>query len=829
MGAVADAFTAAFQDYITDGMPSSGARKPVKSEIRALGATIEALIASTAASKVADAINNGTTDVAPSQNAVFDALALKFSIAQAKQQPVISPMIWSAVLDNATSDAAAFTALAAEVSGKVFDLGGRTAYLGAAGTPPTNNNFVNGGFRNDTTKWSLPGQAFAQPFGQQQMAIKASDGVHMWPAGIGEPTNDNVLFLSWSESAEHTITEDAMLMLGMSYDGGESIIEEMTLWSEDDREPRFFVGGMVTGTRFGVLFNSVSTAGGGTVHGTYFAYVDHTPEQLPVPVVVDLSSTISNLHGNFIHSSTGNLVAFGHGGDDIKKFVSTNDGAAASWTAGVAFTKSVASGVPYEPVAEKMDTGKYVLLFRTAGNAFITHSTTGETWANPLLDTGIPLLGNPTGSCVQGGNIYFFFSPRRSIAVQGFEDKLIYAKYNCAELWAAMVAGTMLPVPAMGVAVTGRTSAVGYMQRCQLRDGSWLALIADGEWPNGSDAPTSTRLITMGGQPRVQLSEGALESRRYKPPISGNCNFSDFSRKTTWGATTFAYVADGFSISSVGGNFEAERVVLDDDVRRAIKGAGAYGLRVWTSGQTSLSIRTTVYGRRAMQALSAQEIAAAIVADGAFPGPYKLRARATYGTGGSTADSSDTIEYVPKQNAMRGASTRFEGAFYTPDMAGKTWGVGPLLVLDLLTEGTSAIDVTFYTDVWDVGNKAQPWDQVWQDIMRPELDRRVHQMPFDAGDQIIRVLAVSTSAFEATLPYDTVMYRTPTVSIGNGVAASGFELEGIGDCTALAFDDFSPRACRIYGTVSGTPLTSGNWYILNSKNDGQYFLNDAGL
>ncbi len=32
---------------------------------------------STAASKVADAINNGTTTVAPSQNAVFDALALK--------------------------------------------------------------------------------------------------------------------------------------------------------------------------------------------------------------------------------------------------------------------------------------------------------------------------------------------------------------------------------------------------------------------------------------------------------------------------------------------------------------------------------------------------------------------------------------------------------------------------------------------------------------------------------------------------------------------------------------------------------------------------------
>ena len=829
MGDVVNAFLAAFRDYNTDGVPASGARKPVKSEIRAVGATVETYVGAIADAKVEDALVNGVTTKAPSQNAVFDALALKLNLALAKQQPVVAPSLWGAVLDGTTNDATVFTALAAEVNGRVIDLGGRTAYLGAAGTPPTNNDFVNGGFRNDATRWSLPPVYYAHPFGGEAVAIKAGDGVHYWPAGIGAPTNDNVLFLAWAESAEHNITEDAQLVVGMSYDGGESVVEEITLWSEDDREPRFFVGGMVTGTRFGVLFNSVSTASGGTLHGTYFCYIDHTAEQMPVPVVVDLSSVSGNLHGNFIRSSAGNLVAFGHGGDDIKKYVSTSDGAAASWTAGVAFSKSVASGVPYEPVAEKLDTAKYVILFRTAGNAFVTHSTDGETWANALLDTGIANLGNPTGSDVKGGNVYFYFSARRSIAVQGFEDKLLYAKYNIAELWAALVAGAMLPAPALGVAVAGRTSAVGYMHRCTLRDGSHLALIADGEYPHGVDAPTSTRLVTLGGSQRVKLSEGALESRRYKPPISGNCSFDDWSRKTSWTGQTFAHVADGFSIASTGGTFDAERVVLDDDVRRATKGAGAYGLRIVTTGQTELSLRTTVFGRRAMQALSAQEIAAELVADGTFAGPYKLRARATYGTGGSSAGVADTIELTPKQNAMRGASTRFAGALVTPDMAGKTWGVGPLLVLDLYTTATTAIDVVFATGVWDVGNRAQPWDRVWHDLMRGDLDRRVHQMPFDAGDQIIRVMAVSTSAFEATLPFDAVMHRTSTVTIGNGVTASGFELDGIGDCATLIFDDMSPRACRISGTVSGTPLTANSWYVLTSKNDGQYFLNDAGL
>ena len=44
MGAIATGFTAAFRDYNTDGQPASGAYKPVKSVIRALGATIESEI-----------------------------------------------------------------------------------------------------------------------------------------------------------------------------------------------------------------------------------------------------------------------------------------------------------------------------------------------------------------------------------------------------------------------------------------------------------------------------------------------------------------------------------------------------------------------------------------------------------------------------------------------------------------------------------------------------------------------------------------------------------------------------------------------------------------
>lgn len=45
MGAIDTAFKAAFRDYNTDGVPGSGVKQPAKSEIRALGATIEGYVA----------------------------------------------------------------------------------------------------------------------------------------------------------------------------------------------------------------------------------------------------------------------------------------------------------------------------------------------------------------------------------------------------------------------------------------------------------------------------------------------------------------------------------------------------------------------------------------------------------------------------------------------------------------------------------------------------------------------------------------------------------------------------------------------------------------
>ena len=45
MGTIASAFNTAFRDYNTDGVAASGAKQPAKSDLRALGGTIEAYFA----------------------------------------------------------------------------------------------------------------------------------------------------------------------------------------------------------------------------------------------------------------------------------------------------------------------------------------------------------------------------------------------------------------------------------------------------------------------------------------------------------------------------------------------------------------------------------------------------------------------------------------------------------------------------------------------------------------------------------------------------------------------------------------------------------------
>jgi hypothetical protein len=80
-GTAAAAKAAAVSDTITDGVTDVAPSQNAVFDALALKQDASGTAAAAKAAAVADSIADGVTDVAPSQNAVFDALALKLSLA----------------------------------------------------------------------------------------------------------------------------------------------------------------------------------------------------------------------------------------------------------------------------------------------------------------------------------------------------------------------------------------------------------------------------------------------------------------------------------------------------------------------------------------------------------------------------------------------------------------------------------------------------------------------------------------------------------------------------------------------------------------------------
>lgn len=74
MGTITEGFAAAFRDFVTEGVPASGERDPVKSEVRAIGPLIESAIGNIALSGVVDVVHETKAaldaDLAHAENSV---------------------------------------------------------------------------------------------------------------------------------------------------------------------------------------------------------------------------------------------------------------------------------------------------------------------------------------------------------------------------------------------------------------------------------------------------------------------------------------------------------------------------------------------------------------------------------------------------------------------------------------------------------------------------------------------------------------------------------------------------------------------------------------
>jgi hypothetical protein len=158
---------------------------------------------------VADAINDGTTTIAPSQNAVFDALALKASIASptftGTVSGITSTMVGLTNVDN-TSDADKPVSdktqtelnLKASIASPTFT--GTVAIptlIAGSNTYPTTSGSVNQVLTSDgsgTLAWSTPASSGATNINGLSDALVESSSIYLGkdPSGTTDNANNNV-------------------------------------------------------------------------------------------------------------------------------------------------------------------------------------------------------------------------------------------------------------------------------------------------------------------------------------------------------------------------------------------------------------------------------------------------------------------------------------------------------------------------------------------------------------------------------------------------------------------------------------------------------------
>ena len=147
MGAIVTQSDEAFRDYVTDGVPASGANEPVKSEVRAIFPKIEAALADVSLGAAIDVAYATYANMIADTGQAVDTIGLVYSDNQSPPENGIyiytgSPLAWtetdwvSASAAQAAVEAAAAAAEAAQVAAEVAaaDAEAASALAVASGT-----------------------------------------------------------------------------------------------------------------------------------------------------------------------------------------------------------------------------------------------------------------------------------------------------------------------------------------------------------------------------------------------------------------------------------------------------------------------------------------------------------------------------------------------------------------------------------------------------------------------------------------------------------------------------------------------------------------------
>ena len=712
------------------------------------------------------------------------------------QEISLSATDFGAVGNNLTDDSAAFASLEAQNKGARVDLLGRTYLVSSC---PKNCKYFNGHFRVASTTYSQPPVPLAHPLDGPVIAIEENSKTHHWPGPVAHAGSADLLIRTGVPGWRHSTSLNAPLLSGCSYDGGLTWEQPRVVWASATAEPRGLVGGAVSTSRYGVFYILVDAAG--ARQGTRFSYTDDLAANWTTVTVPTMGMYP---HGEFIFDDAGGINVFGYGpaaSGDIYRARSTDLGA--SWTVSIVKTGVAPLNQLVEPAVVRIAANKYIMFARNdaGGNMYAATSSDLGTWTS-WADTGVALGLNPPAAIMAWGRLWIYMCARTGSAINSWENKLLVIESDADAVWAA---GGVLPTAsAARLAVSSKKSLIGYLTVSQLRDGTFIGYMIDGETTNGSANPHTTRLLRIGGSAPVLSAPALLNFRRRQPPITHNACFNHWTRGSSFLAINSATpVADRWIVSKTGSTIDVTQVEVPDTIRKILPASGLSALSlVGDAAGSGRSISQRFLGKNKIFPLLDRTVTMNCIFSGDLPGYYRARVTVNFGVGGS---ASRTVDFADcSQRAATAAITILTATGYTPNADGVTWGTNPFIQFTLLSNDAGPAAATIYALWWDLADGYIPLDPQDFDAERAILNQYTQRMSYPSGSWVSLARGNGSANAEVDIQF-CPMVGVPTLTAD---AASALQINST-TLSAVSFDQTSAQSSRMIGTLSSGML-AGN-------------------
>jgi hypothetical protein len=723
---------------------------------------------------------------------------------------------------SAATNTTGFGNLEAAYAGRNVDLQGGTY---AVTSIPVGNQYFNGAFSVSGTIYVMPRLPFGHPLdgGVYHVPTQGGPRQHPWVGPAGVFTDDTMVRFLAADGTFHETDIGGRLLMEVSFSGGASWINPITVYQSDSFEPRGLVGGM-NQARTRMLVTWLDSAG--SAGNLRYAFTTDGESYTKGAIVGGAS--VFYPHGDMVEDASGNVYVFGvRSSTALCVAKGVWGGSDFTWTVTTIATLA-GGGEIAEPVALLTVSG-WVIIVRddnntNSGNAY--GLTCDLDFSNPssFNDSGIPLGKNPAAGISAWGRGHYYLTARRSTPIYGYQNVLLHGEVDLDALYAAdgVFPSSVIWRPVVRLDNFG----LGYTTIYREKGGRFAAMAMEAEAQVGSPNYAPGRIVKIGGQPISASVPAAVAQRRSTPPAQYDPGIQHWTASTSivCAAGTLTKTSDGLMCSSNTESMTVAREVIGDGLRDRLPHKPYYAARCTSAvGGSGRYFRRRVYGREAVERLARQPHRLNFIWSGDLPGYYQFGIAVNFGSGGSTTvtDAVTAAQDEDTDNPLIWLSEIL--AFGPSDMDGKSWGALPYFEISMLANDAGAVDGYLYGFWSDTSIHQIPLDPADLNADRAVIDKHIMKMQFAADDMVCVTNRASDDVGIGNVPISPRMISDPVMSLIDSTTAASFYVNSSGNTLSdFSFDGVGRNGFRL--RVERTGAFSGNSQEIRCVSSGTILL-----